>query len=218
MLLEDSPHILNIDFGTYPYVTSSSTMAANTATGSRPTLRSIDKVIGMYKAYITRVGSRQMPARTCSTLDVIRDRGREYGTNKGRERRSAGSMPSQGSSSRNSTALTPRVISKLDVLDTLPTIKICTAYQLHGKIIHTFRLISMTLPLANSSTKSWRAGNAILPQSVLYDGLPTAAKSYLHRLEEVLETPISMISVSRSAAKPSGQQYSGDGGTRVTFP
>src|SRR5205085_179057 len=80
--------LLDIDFGTYPYVTSSSTMASNASGGAGLPPHSIDRVVGVYKAYITRVGSGPMPTEIFdATGQVMRERGHEYGTNTGRERR-----------------------------------------------------------------------------------------------------------------------------------
>lgn len=198
MLLEGAQGaLLDIDFGTYPYVTSSSTMAANAATGAGLPARSIDKVIGIYKAYITRVGSGPMPTELFdATGREIRDQGHEYGTNTGRERRCGWFDAVAGKFVAQLNGLDAAVITKLDVLDTLPTIKICTAYQLHGKIIHTFPANLNDLAACEpiyEELEGWQCNTATICS---YDGLPAAAKNYLHRLEEVLETPISMISVS----------------------
>ncbi|HVB20985.1 MAG TPA: adenylosuccinate synthase [Ktedonobacteraceae bacterium] len=203
MLLEGAQGaLLDIDFGTYPYVTSSSTMAANAATGAGLPARSIDKVIGIYKAYITRVGSGPMPTELFdATGREIRDRGHEYGTNTGRERRCGWFDAVAGKFVAQLNGLDAAVITKLDVLDTLPTIKICTAYQLHGKIIHTFPANLNDLAACEpiyEELEGWQCNTSTICS---YDGLPAAAKSYLHRLEEVLETPISMISVSPQRGK-----------------
>ena len=93
------------------------------------------------------------------------------------------------------------VITKLDVLDLLPTIKICTAYQLNGKTIHTFPANLNDLAACEpvyEEMEGWQCNTSTICS---YDELPTAAKNYLHRLEEVLETPISMISVSPQRGK-----------------
>ena len=198
MLLEGAQGaLLDIDFGTYPYVTSSSTMAANAATGAGLPARSIDKVIGVYKAYITRVGSGPMPTELFDeTGREIRDRGHEYGTNTGRERRCGWFDAVAGKFVAQLNGLDGAVITKLDVLDTLPTIKICTAYQLHGKTIHTFPANLNDLAACEpvyEEVEGWQCNTSDICS---YDGLPPAAKNYLRRLEEVLETPVSMISVS----------------------
>ncbi len=198
MLLEGAQGaLLDIDFGTYPYVTSSSTMAANAATGAGLPARSIDRVIGVYKAYITRVGSGPMPTELFDeTGREIRDRGHEYGTNTGRERRCGWFDAVAGKFVAQLNGLDGAVITKLDVLDTLPTIKICTAYQLNGKIIHTFPANLNDLAACEpvyEEVEGWQCNTSTICS---YDELPAAAKNYLHRLEEVLDTPISMISVS----------------------
>ncbi len=203
MLLEGAQGaLLDIDFGTYPYVTSSSTMAANAATGAGLPARSIDRVIGIYKAYITRVGSGPMPTELFDeTGREIRDRGHEYGTNTGRERRCGWFDAVAGKFVAQLNGLDGAVITKLDVLDSLPTIKICTAYQLNGKIIHTFPANLNDLAACEpvyEEMEGWQCNTSTICS---YDELPTAAKNYLHRLEEVLETPISMISVSPQRGK-----------------
>ena len=189
--------LLDIDFGTYPYVTSSSTMAANAATGAGLPARSIDKVIGVYKAYITRVGSGPMPTELFdATGREIRDRGHEYGTNTGRERRCGWFDAVAGRFVAQLNGLDAAIITKLDVLDTLPTLKICTAYQLNGKVIHTFPANLNDLAACEpiyEEVEGWQCNTTNI---CTYDELPTAAKNYLSRLEELLETPICMISVS----------------------
>src|SRR5579884_2341267 len=130
--------LLDIDFGTYPYVTSSSTLAGNATSGAGLPLRSIDRVIGVYKAYITRVGSGPMPTGLFDREgNEMRDRGHEYGTNTGRERRCGWFDAVAGRFVAQLNGLDAAIITKLDVLDTFPTIKICTAYNLRGKIIHS---------------------------------------------------------------------------------
>src|SRR6266704_5986292 len=130
--------LLDIDFGTYPFVTSSSTMAANAASGAGLPARSIDRVVGVYKAYITRVGSGPMPTELFDVSGkIMRDRGHEYRTNTGRERRCGWFDAVAGRYVAQLNGLDVAVITKLDVLDTFSTIKICTAYNLRGKVIHS---------------------------------------------------------------------------------
>ncbi len=189
--------LLDIDFGTYPYVTSSSTMAANAATGAGLPPRCIDRVIGVYKAYITRVGSGPMPTELFDAIGhEIRDRGHEYGTNTGRERRCGWFDAVAGRFVAQLNGLDAAIITKLDVLDTLPTLKICTAYQLNGKIIHTFPANLNDLAACEPIYEEVEGWQCNTTEICTYDELPTAAKNYLRRLEELLETPISMISVS----------------------
>ncbi|MDQ6661004.1 MAG: adenylosuccinate synthase [Chloroflexota bacterium] len=194
--------LLDIDFGTYPFVTSSSTMAANAATGAGLPPRSIDRVIGVYKAYITRVGSGPMPTELFdATGKEMRDRGHEYGTNTGRERRCGWFDAVAGRFVAQLNGLDAAVITKLDVLDSFPTIKICTAYSLRGKTVHSLPANQSDLAACEpiyEEVEGWQTNTTGI---ATYDELPKAAKSYLRRIEELLETPIAMISVSPQRGK-----------------
>ncbi len=189
--------LLDIDFGTYPFVTSSSTMAANSAVGAGLPPHSIDRVVGVYKAYTTRVGSGPMPTGLFDTIGYsLRDRGHEYGTNTGRERHCGWFDAVAGRFVAQLNGLDAAIITKLDVLDTFPTIKICTAYNLHGKTIHslpaTLDDLSACEPIYEE-VEGWQSSTTHIGS---YEDLPQAAKAYLKRLETLLETPIAMISVS----------------------
>ncbi len=189
--------LLDIDFGTYPYVTSSSTMAANASSGAGLPPHSIDRVIGVYKAYITRVGSGPMPTELFDdNARLLRDYGLEYGTNTGRERRCGWFDAVAGRFVAQLNGLTSAVITKLDVLDTLPVIKICTAYQLRGKLIHNFPATQSDLAACEPVYEEVEGWQCDTTGVTTYDELPDAAKKYLKRLEELLETPVSLVSVS----------------------
>ena len=194
--------LLDIDFGTYPFVTSSSTMAANAASGAGLPPRSIDRVVGVYKAYITRVGSGPMPTELFDdTGQQMRNRGHEYGTNTGRERRCGWFDAVAGRFVAQLNGMDAAVITKLDVLDTFPTIKICTAYRLQGKIIHSLPANLNDLAACEpvyEEVEGWQCSTAGI---YAYEGLPMAAKKYLKRLEELLETPIATISASPQRGK-----------------
>jgi adenylosuccinate synthase len=194
--------LLDIDFGTYPFVTSSSTMAANAAVGAGLPPRSIDRVIGVYKAYITRVGSGPMPTGLFDREgNEMRDRGHEYGTNTGRERRCGWFDAVAGRFVAQINGLDAAVITKLDVLDTFPTIKICTAYNLRGQTIHSLPATLSDLAACEpiyEEVEGWQCDTSGVAS---YEDLPKAARAYLKRLEELLETPIAMISVSPQRGK-----------------
>src|SRR5256712_3392542 len=189
--------LLDIDFGTSPFVASSSTMAANASSGAGLPPHSIDRVIGVYKAYITRVGSGPMPTELFeATGELMRDRGHEYGTNTGRERRCGWFDAVAGRFVAQLTGLNAAVITKIDVLDTFPTIKVCPAYQLRGKLVHSLPATQSDLAACEpvyEEVEGWQCDTAGIYS---YENLPTAAKSYLKRLEELLETPVAMVSVS----------------------
>src|SRR6266700_261224 len=194
--------LLDIDFGTYPFVTSSSTLAANASSGAGLPPRSIDRVVGVYKAYITRVGSGPMPTELFDdTGQQLRNRGHEYGTNTGRERRCGWFDAVAGRFVAQLNGTDAAVITKLDVLDTFPTIKICTAYRLQGKIIHSLPANLNDLAACEpvyEEVEGWQCSTAGI---YAYGELPTAAKKYLKRLEELLETPMAMISASPQRGK-----------------
>jgi adenylosuccinate synthase len=194
--------LLDVDFGTYPFVTASSTMAANAAGGAGLPPRSIDRIIGVYKAYITRLGSGPMPTALFDGVGMIlRDRGHEYGSAVGRERRCGWFDAVAGRFVAQINGLDAAVITKLDVLDTFPTIKICTAYNLHGKVIHSLPATLNDLAACEpiyEEVQGWQSSTTGISS---YEQLPEAAKAYLKRLEELLETPIAMVSVSPQRGK-----------------
>jgi adenylosuccinate synthase len=194
--------LLDIDFGTYPYVTSSSTLAANAAVGAGLPPRSIDHVIGVYKAYTTRVGSGPMPTGLFDSWgQIMRDRGNEYRTNTGRERRCGWFDAVAGRFVAQLNGLDVAVITKLDVLDTFPTIKICTAYNLRGQTVHSLPATLSDLAACRpiyEEVKGWECSTTGVTH---YKDLPQEAKAYLKRLEELLETSIVMVSVSPERGK-----------------
>lgn len=198
ILLEGAQGVLlDIDVGANPFWTSPSTLAVNAAVGAGLPQRSIDHVVGVYKAYTTRVGSGPMPTGLFNTMGkMMRERGDEYSTDTGRERRCGWFDAVAGRFVAQLNGLDTAVITKLDVLDTFPTIKICTAYSLHGKIIHslpaTFSDLSACEPIYEE-VEGWQTSTTGITH---YEDLPKAAKDYLRRIETLLETPIALVSVS----------------------
>src|SRR5436305_4005831 len=184
ILLEGAQGALqDIDFGTYPYVASSSTMAANSVVGAGLPPRSIDRVIGVYKAYLTRLGRGPMPTGLFDTLgDTLRDRGHEFGSSAGRERWCGWFDAVAGRFVAQINGLDAAVITKLDVLDALPTIKICTAYDLRGQIIHSLPANLSDLAACEpvyEEVEGWQCNTTGI---CTYADLPAAAKKYLQRL------------------------------------
>ena len=189
--------LLDIDFGTYPYVTSSATMAGNASSGAGLPPHSIDRVIGVYKAYITRVGSGPMPTELFDAAgQEMGRRGHEFGTNTGRPRRCGWFDAVAGRFVAQLNGMNAAVITKLDVLDTFPTIKICTAYQLNGRPVHSLPATQSDLAACEpvyEEVEGWLCDTSNI---CAYEDLPQAAKNYLKRIEELLETPVAMVSVS----------------------
>jgi len=191
--------LLDVDFGTYPFVTSSTTVAGYASTGSGLPPRSIEQVIGVYKAYTTRVGSGPMPAELLDeTGAAMRERGHEYGTTSGRPRRCGWFDAVVARYSARLNGLSSAALMKLDVLDAFETLKICTAYRLRGQIVRTPPANLTDLAACQpvyEELPGWRCETS---QITSYADLPPAAKRYLDRLSALIETPIALISVGPS--------------------
>jgi adenylosuccinate synthase len=200
MLLEGAQgSLLDVDFGTYPFVTSSSTIAGNAATGSGLPPRSIGQVIGVYKAYITRVGSGYMPTELPNGEGTImRERGHEYGTTSGRARRCGWFDAVMGRYAARLNGFDSAVIMKLDVLDAFETLKICTGYRLRGQVVQTPPANLADLMACEPIYEELPGWQCETRQITSYADLPAAAQRYLDRLSELIETPISLISVGPS--------------------
>ena len=191
--------LLDVDFGTYPFVTSSTTVSGYASTGAGLPPRSIEHVIGVYKAYTTRVGSGPMPVELLdSTGEMLRERGHEYGTTSGRARRCGWFDAVVSRYSARLNGLESAVIMKLDVLDTLPTLKICTAYKLRGQIVQTPPANLNDLGACEPIYEELPGWQTDTSQITSYSALPAAAKRYVDRLSELLETPVALISVGPS--------------------
>jgi adenylosuccinate synthase len=191
--------LLDVDFGTYPFVTSSTTVSGYASTGAGLPPRSIEHVIGVYKAYTTRVGSGPMPVELLdSTGEMLRERGHEYGTTSGRARRCGWFDAVVSRYSARLNGLESAVIMKLDVLDTLPTLKICTAYKLRGQIVQTPPANLIDLGACEPVYEELPGWQTDTSQITSYSALPSAAKRYVDRLSELLETPVALISVGPS--------------------
>ncbi len=191
--------LLDVDFGTYPFVTSSTTVAGYASTGSGLPARSIEQVIGVYKAYTTRVGSGPMPVELLDeTGAAMRERGHEYGTTSGRPRRCGWFDAVVARYSARLNGLSSAAIMKLDVLDAFETLQICTAYRLHGRIVQTPPANLTDLAACEPIYEELPGWQCETSQITSYADLPLAARRYLDRLGELLETPILLVSVGPS--------------------
>jgi adenylosuccinate synthase len=191
--------LLDVDFGTYPFVTSSTTVSGYASTGAGLPPRSIEQVIGVFKAYTTRVGSGPMPTELLDSIgETMRERGHEYGTTSGRARRCGWFDAAISRYSARLNGLSCAAIMKLDVLDIFPTLKICTGYCLRGKVVQTPPANLNDLGACEPIYEEMPGWQSNTSQITSYSALPTAAKRYLDRLSELLETPIALISVGPS--------------------
>jgi adenylosuccinate synthase len=188
--------LLDIDHGTYPFVTSSNTTAAGAATGTGIGPTAIDSVIGVVKAYTTRVGSGPLPTELHSELgDRLRTLGAEYGATTGRARRCGWFDAVVVRYAARVNGLTGLALTKLDVLDSFDEISVCTWYTIDGEHHDTFPDDLARLERAEpvlEIVSGWRADTSGA-RSV--DELPTGARRYLRVLEELAGVPVEFISV-----------------------
>ena len=191
--------LLDVDFGTYPYVTSSSTVAGGASTGSGLPPRAIEHVLGVYKAYITRVGSGPMPTELLDeTGERMRKVGHEFGTTTGRPRRCGWFDAVAGRYVARINGLDSFAVMKLDVLDGFETIKICTGYRAEGQVFDSMPANLDDMKLCEPVYEEWPGWMAPTTHATRWDDLPENARRYLRRLEELLETPLAIVSVGAS--------------------
>ena len=185
--------LLDLDHGTYPFVTSSNTTSGSAATGSGVAPGNFDYILGITKAYTTRVGSGPFPTELTGTDGVLlRDKGHEFGATTGRPRRCGWFDAVTLKRSVQLNGLSGLCITKLDVLDGLDTVKICSGYRTGGEI----RTVPLAGELANcepvyEEMPGWQGATRGMKN---YNELPENARAYLQRIQELCEAPISMIS------------------------
>ena len=191
--------MLDPDFGTYPYVTSSSPMAAGSSTGSGISVKQIDQIIGVFKAYTTRVGGGPMPTELKDkTGEFIRERAHEYGATTGRPRRCGWFDAVAGSFSAQVNGFTSIALTRLDVLDAFDSLKICTGYKLNGDIVRNFPSDIAVLGKCQPVYEELPGWQTPISDIRHHNQLPSQARRYVARLEELLSCPVSVISVGAS--------------------
>ncbi|MEW6686224.1 MAG: adenylosuccinate synthase [Candidatus Edwardsbacteria bacterium] len=188
--------LLDIDFGTYPFVTASNTVAGGACTGSGVGPTEIDQVLGVAKAYTTRVGAGPFPTEFPAEADFVdREQDREYGSTTRRPRR-CGWFDAVGVRySVRLSGIDSLAITKLDVLDKAPKIKICTAYQYKNRIISEFPAYTEILKDCTPVYEEMEGWNQSIKGVRRYKDLPKQCKAYLNRLRELVGVKISIISV-----------------------
>jgi adenylosuccinate synthase len=192
--------MLDPDFGTYPFVTSSSPLSGNACLGSGLSPSQLTAVIGIFKAYCSRVGAGPFPTELKdATGDLLRERGQEYGTTTGRARRCGWFDAVVSRFSTKINGFTGAAITRLDILDTIPKIKICTAYKLDGKIINYIPSSIAALEKCQPVYEEYPGWLCPISGVRKYADLPLAARQYLSRIEELIGCPIKLISVGQHA-------------------
>ncbi|ULQ59391.1 adenylosuccinate synthase [Brucepastera parasyntrophica] len=192
--------LLDLDLGTYPYVSSGFSSAAGAAIGGCIGPRAIDKVLGVFKAYSTRVGNGPMPtefnADSQSELyNFVRDTGREYGVTTGRPRRCGYLDLVALRYACRSNSIDTLALTHLDVYDTLDTVEACIAYNIDGTIVEEFPASIEDLNKATPILKTFKGWNTSLKECRSYDDLPAEAREYVDFIELYTGTRIGIISV-----------------------
>jgi len=187
---------LDLDHGTYPFVTSSNPVAGGACTGSGLGPRDIDRIVGIAKAYVTRVGAGPFPTEQDNdTGDLLVERGHEFGTNTGRRRRCGWFDAVMLRQAVRLNSLTEVALTKLDVLDTFETVKVCVAYEAdgvrythlpyHQSVFHNVKPVYEEFP-------GWRTD---LTSATKAGDLPAAARDYVNFLSEQIGVPVRLVGV-----------------------
>ena len=188
--------LLDVDHGTYPYVTSSSTTAGGAATGVGIGPTMIDEVLGVVKAYTTRVGNGPLPTELPGQeADRLRDLGGEFGATTGRPRRPGWFDGAVARYAAGVNGLTALAVTKLDVLDSFEEIRLAFDYELDGRHYGGFPDTARDLERMTPVYETLPGWLTSTEEARRYDDLPAAARRYLKRIEEVAATPIRYVSV-----------------------
>jgi adenylosuccinate synthase len=194
---------LDLDHGTYPYVTSSNPVAGGACTGAGIGPRHIDRVVGVAKAYVTRVGAGPFATELFDEVgNLLVDRGREYGTNTGRRRRTGWFDAVMLRHAVRVNSLSEVAITKLDILDPLETLKVCVAYEVDGKRLDGYPDNISTLHHAKPVYEELPGWGTDLSRATEASDLPPAAHDYVAFLSRQVGVPIELIGVG-----PGREQY-----------
>jgi adenylosuccinate synthase len=190
---------LDLDHGTYPYVTSSNPVAGGVCTGAGVGPLAIQRIVGLVKAYITRVGAGPFPSELLDgdeVGDLLVERGHEFGTNTGRRRRPGWLDLVMLKHATRLNTCTELALTKLDVLSPLPELKVCVAYEAddgkrydhvpyHQSVLHKVRPVYETLP-------GW---GTEIETAARFEELPEAAQAYVRFIEKFTGVPVSFVGV-----------------------
>jgi adenylosuccinate synthase len=190
--------LLDPDFGTYPFGTSSSPTAGNACLGSGIAPNRLTQVLGVFKAYQTRVGAGPMPTELNDETGVkIRELAKEYGTVSGRPRRCGWFDAVAARLSARINGFNSAAITRLDVLDTMPQLKICVGYKIDGRMINDFPAGVAVLEKCRPVYEEMPGWEKPTGGIRLFKDLPANARKYIKRLEELIGCPASLISVGQ---------------------
>jgi adenylosuccinate synthase len=188
--------LLDVLHGTYPFVTSSSTLAANACLGSGVGPAAVNEVIGIAKAYCTRVGAGPFPTELTGALgDRLRETGHEYGATTGRPRRCGWlDLPALRVAARLN-GLTSLALTKLDVLSGLETVEVAVAYRWRGQTLDELPVDEPAIDEAEPVYERLPGWSGDLGAARRFEALPEAARRYVERVEALLDVPVTLVSV-----------------------
>jgi adenylosuccinate synthase len=190
---------LDIDHGTYPYVTSSNPIAGGAAVGSGLGPRHIDRIVGITKAYTTRVGMGPFPSELTDALgEALVDIGREYGTVTGRRRRTGWLDTVMLRHATRVNSLTEIALTKLDVLDTFEEVKVCTGYSINGTVMRNYPdrpdMLAHAVPVYET-LPGWKSSTEGITK---FADLPQSAQQIVKIVERETGIPVSMVGTGPS--------------------
>jgi adenylosuccinate synthase len=192
--------LLDLDTGTYPYVSSGMSCSAGAAVGAGIGPRSLDKILGVFKAYSTRVGNGPMPTEFCEETQselyhYVRETGREYGVTTGRPRRCGYLDLVALRYACQTNSIDELVLTHLDIYDTLDEIEACVAYDIDGQKVVDFPTSIEALNKAKPVLQKFSGWKQSLKNCRSYDAMPKPARDYVDFIEKYCETPVGIISV-----------------------
>ncbi len=192
--------LLDLDSGTYPYVSSGMSCSAGAAIGAGIGPRALDRILGVFKAYSTRVGNGPMPTEfneesQSELYQFVRDTGREYGVTTGRPRRCGYLDLVALRYACQANSIDGLVLTHLDIYDTLEEIEACVAYEIDGKIVTDFPASIQELNKAKPVLEKFGGWKTSLKECRSYKDMPKAARTYVEFIEAFTDTPVDIISV-----------------------
>jgi adenylosuccinate synthase len=189
--------MLDVDHGTYPFVTSSNTVAGNAATGSGMGPGAVGYVLGITKAYTTRVGAGPFPTEQANEIgDLIGERGREFGTVTGRKRRCGWFDAVMVRQAIKVGGINGIALTKLDVLDGLSELQVCTGYRYKGELLHHLPAAQSIQAGVEPVYESFEGWSESTRGARSWADLPATAIKYIRRIEELIEAPVALLSTS----------------------
>ncbi|RHA12931.1 adenylosuccinate synthase [Megasphaera sp. AM44-1BH] len=188
--------MLDIDHGTYPFCTSSNPTAGGACTGSGVGPRRMENIVGVVKAYTTRVGAGPFPAEQNNEVgEYLRNTGHEFGTVTGRPRRCGWLDTAVVKYAAMLNSLDYLAITRLDILDDLDTIKICTGYRYNGQLLPEYPASLEVLEQVEPVYEDMPGWKTDISACKTYDALPEAARKYVERISELVGVPLGIVSV-----------------------